>query len=234
MRRWLSAIAFAFVMLASACDGSEPAPEVSVGDILGGRVAEGTPVRVRGTVLSGVALPAAGAVSYRLADEGTSIVIVAATDSDAPTIASQVEITGVVRTDFRVDVPGQEAVTFGTVVEEVRRRTIIGEELSTSGVWIWTGGAAGVVFLGWLVAWAIIRRTSGSRTSEIGECRGCSREVEVSWVSCPWCGIKLDVTPPTPATMVFDPPAGRHEAPQEPSGTTSRPTIVLPPDGAER
>lgn len=228
--------AFALIVgafLAGACGGSSPdLPVTPIADVIGGRVADGVRVVVTGTVISSMPLPSAASPSYGLARDGYKIVVVAAPGDPIPAIADQVEITGTVRTNYSISVPGEESVPYGTVIEESSRRPFIAADVSARGLWLWAGGIAAIIVLGWLIAWAVIRRSGGGAKRELGECRGCQEEIELAWVSCAWCGLKVDAKPPTPSTMIVAPAAapGAMEDVARPGGSGNATIIVSPSD----
>lgn len=220
------------VALLAACGRDAAPPVTPLTDVLEGRVNDGAAVVVEGTVVSLTPLPAAAAVSYRLSGGATSIVIVTPETSELPQVAERVRVIGVVRVGYSVEAPGEAPVPFGTVIEETERKSVLDTDVSTSDLWTWAGGVAGVVVLGWLVAWAIIRRASTSQEDDFAACRGCQAEVQNSWVSCPWCGLKLDAKPPSSATMIVE-PSGADVPVLEGLGGAAGATIIIAPEDSE-
>lgn len=218
------------IAVLAACGRSDVPPITPLTDVLEGRVNDGAAVTVEGTVVSLTPLPAAAAISYRLSDGAISIVVVSPETSELPQVADRVRISGVVRTEYTVEAPGEAPVPFGTVIEEVGRQSVVDADVSARDLWTWAGGVAGVVVLGWLVAWAIIRRASTPQEDEISPCRGCQGEVQSSWISCPWCGLKRDAKAPSPATMIVEPMGGDVPAAEGRSGVAGATIIIAPED----
>lgn len=229
-RRFRHAGMLMLLVVLTACGREAATPVTPITDVLEGRVDDGASVVVEGTVVSLTPLPAAAAVSYRLSEGATSIVIVAPETSELPQVADRVRVGGVVRVGYSVEAPGEAPVPFGTVIEETERTSVVDTDVSASDLWTWAGGIAGVVVLGWLVAWAIIRRASTSQEDEIASCRGCQAEVQVAWISCPWCGLKLDAKPPSPATMIVEPPGESVSFMEGQSGAAGATIIIAPGD----
>lgn len=230
---WVSRASLTLLTIVLTACGGGPKPSITpLTDVLEGRVSDGSTVSVEGTVVSLTPLPAASAISYRLSDGGTSIVVVAPQDSELPQVADRVQVSGVVRIGYSVEAPGQEPVPFGTVIEEVERQPVLDTEVSARDLWTWAGGVAGVVVLGWLVAWAIIRRASAPEEEDAAPCRGCQGEVRGSWTSCPWCGLKLDAKPPSSATMLVEPVGADVPEPEGRRGVAGA-TVIIAPEDAE-
>lgn len=230
-RRFAATLLLAAVV--SGCGRSSQPPETALVDVMDGQIADGSEITIEGTVVSLTPLPAATMVSYRLSDGSASVVVVADEGSAPPQLADRIRLRGIVRTDYRVDVPGQDPIEFGTVIEESSRAGVGASEASAAELWTWAGGVAGIVILGWLVAWAVIRRANGSEVENLMPCRGCKGEVREAWVSCPWCGIKLDAKPPSSATMLVEPIGGEMPIAEIPS-PSARATILIEPDGDGR